>query len=62
MKTYVRKRRIQMFIAAFTLNSEKFKKQPTRTSTGEWVSKLWHIHGIEYTSQQKNEQTSDTVI
>ena len=48
-----KQRLIQMFIAAFFINSQKLKKCP---SAGEKINKLWYIHGMDYFSALKKEQ------
>ena len=40
---------IPMFTAAlFTI--ARTRKQPTCTSTGEWIKKLWYIYTMEYSA------------
>lgn len=44
-----------VFIAALLIIAKHWRK-PTCPSTGEWISKLWHIHTVEYCSVMKSNE------
>ena len=58
LKTYVHTKTCTWMFTAALLRIAKTWKQPRCPSIGEWVSKLWHVHIMEYCSVVRRNELS----